>query len=463
MSDNVARCEPNAAEMDAIFAHFAAGRLPQAGEAACALLARLPEHGYGWKALGVVHHLLGQADAALAALQRAVVCLPDDVEARCNLGCVLQQAGGVSDAMAQYHAALAREPDCAKAWLALAECYHVLDQPVPCESHARQALRYQPNNAPAFALLGRAKELQGELEEAAQAYRQALALDASEVSAESGLARVLMSQGELPEAVVHFRQALALRLQRNTVTVAPAALPRFDLPDNERLLWQTLAQLAKAGVHAFATAGSLLGLEREGALLAFDKDLDIALPFSEMETACACLRTQGWAEQVNRMGLVNPRAFLHAASGIFLDLCGIGVEAETGQVIGGFWQAGLPWVWQRITEYPSPLSLHQVRRLEGWVWVLDQPAAWLDALYGDWRTPDPDFDTVIAAYNLRGFTLLTQCYAFARIDEHWRRGALKKALSLTRHSLRHLPEDTLLRQVATHLEAALLSPMAEAP
>ena len=44
------------------------------------------------------------------------------------------------------------------------------------------------------------------------------------------------------------------------------------------------------------------------------------------------------------------------------------------------------------------------------VWSVTDAQAWVAALYGpDWRTPDPDFDAVIAAYNLRGFALLTQC------------------------------------------------------
>jgi hypothetical protein len=155
------------------------------------------------------------------------------------------------------------------------------------------------------------------------------------------------------------------------------------------------------------------------------------------------------------MQLINPRDFRHQESGVVVDLCGVGLEESTGKVIGGFWKAGLPWAWQRITEYPAPLSLHQIHRPEGLVWALDHPESWLEALYGDWRTPDPDFDTVIGARNLRGFTLLTQCYALARINNNWQHGNIPKALSLIRHCLRHQPDNALFQQIEQHLQETL--------
>jgi len=58
---------------------------------------------------------------------------------------------------------------------------------------------------------------------------------------------------------------------------------------------------------------------------------------------------------------------------------------------------------------------------------------------------------VVAAHSLRGFTLVTQCYAFARLYSTWLLGRLDKARALVRHTLRHLPEDPLLHQAATAL------------
>jgi hypothetical protein len=89
------------------------------------------------------------------------------------------------------------------------------------------------------------------------------------------------------------------------------------------------------------------------------------------------------------------------------------------------------------------------------IWTLAEPEGWLRTLSGDWRTPDPDFDTIIAARNLCGFSLMTQCYALGRIYARWESGNLRKALAATRHSLRHLPDDELLLKVEQRLSGML--------
>lgn len=78
----------------------------------------------------------------------------------------------------------------------------------------------------------------------------------------------------------------------------------------------------------------------------------------------------------------------------------------------------------------------------------------LTALYGDWRTPDPDFDTVIGAKNLRDFSPLTHCYALLRILSRWQQGHLAKARALLLHTLKYVPDDVLLGRVQAHLQVS---------
>lgn len=287
----------------------------------------------------------------------------------------------------------------------------------------------------------------GQHEPALARYRAALALAPDDSQAMAILGGGLQQLGQLPQALQHYRSALVQQCARPLrLALAPPALP-FDESAAEVRLWQVLTQLARQGVHAFAAAGTLLGLVREGKLLPGDKDLDVGLPFAEMETALQWLLANGWQRARAPDGMVNP-VMLHDGQGLALDLCGFVAGQDNQSALGGFWLKNVPGDWQRVTEYP-PLHLHQQRRPEGMVWSVTDPEAWLAALYGpDWRIPDPDFDTVIAANNLRGFSLLTQCYAFSRIYERWLQGRLGKALSLVRHSLRHLPDDDLLQRCA---------------
>lgn len=318
----------------------------------------------------------------------------------------------------------------------------------------QQLAQAYPQQPMVLCLQGAVLNATGQPTQALVFYRAALALAPHDASALAAAGSCLHLMGQLPQAVQYYRAALVWQCCAPRRMVAPPPAPAFDSAAAEQRLWQVLAQLASAGVRAFATSGTLLGLVREGRLLPFDKDLDIGLPFDQMPVATALLQQNGWHRAAAPQGLINP-VMLHDGQGLSLDLCGFVAEPGSGAALGGFWLRDVPADWQRVTQYPV-LHLHQQRRAQGIVWSVAQPEAWLAALYGpEWRTPDPGFDTVIAAHNLRGFGVLTQCYAFSRIYEAWLKGQLDKAAALVRHSLRHLPEDGLLLQVQQQLAAQL--------
>jgi hypothetical protein len=311
--------------------------------------------------------------------------------------------------------------------------------------YLQQLAQSHPQHAPIYRLQGGILQQAGQWEAALSAFRQALVLAPDDSQAHTGAARCLNQRGALPDSLVHYRAALRCQCQQQlTAATPPPPLP-FDHHAAEGTLWQVLAQLAAAGAHTFATSGTLLGLVREGHLLPFDKDLDIGLPFGQMEAA-ACLQAAGWQPKVNINGLVNPQEW--HGHGVALDLCGFLPDPASGKVMGGFWFESPAHPWSRVTEFPD-LKLQQVDQPHGQVWQLADPETILVPLYGEhWRVPDPDFDTVVAAKNMRGFGLVTQCYAFARIYSTWVLGRLDKTRALVRHSLVHLPDDDLLLQAA---------------
>lgn len=267
----------------------------------------------------------------------------------------------------------------------------------------------------------------------------------------------LHKQGKLPDAVAHFRTALELMLEHPAAAEVAKPKRDFSRPEIEGLLWTTLSQLALAGVHAFAAFGTLLGIVREGGLLPFDKDLDLGLPHSELERAAQCLVANGWAE-VAHMFAENPRSFVHLGLQVTIDVTGFAVDAQTGATYEGIWITGIPDEWNRLTRWDT-LALTKATSPDGKpIWRLADPERWLRTIYGDWRTPDPDFDSIIAAKNLCGFSLMTQCYALGRIYSRWELGNLRKALAATRHSLRQLPGDELLQKVERRLAELVSAP-----
>lgn len=312
----------------------------------------------------------------------------------------------------------------------------------------QQGLGQHPGNRKMTLLLARCLRNEGQYQSAHDLLAPLLAQAPDDIDLLKLWATVLQTQGRLPQALAALQQVLQLLNERPFTTPSVTPEPARVDPDQDlALLWETLGQLASAGVHAFATAGTLLGLVREKRLLSNDKDFDIGLPWPEVPTAMACLQQHGWRELQCSNGLNNPRAFIHPTSGLGLDLCAFAEDSHTGGCVGGFWMSGIPPHWNRLTDYPA-LRLQLHNGPSGRHWSLQDPSAWLTALYGpNWQIPDTHFDSSISAHNLRGFSELNQCYALLRIADAWHSGQLPKALRATRAALSHQPNNSLLRTV----------------
>lgn len=221
----------------------------------------------------------------------------------------------------------------------------------------------------------------------------------------------------------------------------------------EALLWTTCAQLADQGIPVFPYAGTLLGLIRNSCLLESDKDIDIAVWLESWGACCAALERAGWVRSSMRIDYANYRDYIHPELGITLDVCGLRKDSDQ-QITGGFALPGYPSDYQRISVFP-PFDLMQRATDYGTVWFPRQPEIILTAFYGDWRTPNPHWDTVVSALNLRHFSLLVRCYAYHRLTQNWLTGDLVKAWSYAHQIALKDPDDMLALRSRQWLERAL--------
>jgi tetratricopeptide (TPR) repeat protein len=321
------------------------------------------------------------------------------------------------------------------------------------EAALRRAVAFAEPDAYLLTHLGSCLLTLGKEAEAVAVLQQAVEKDPQADDPRMLLATALVRTREVPRAVQEARTALDHFMRAPRLIEKPKRAEDFDSSENEALLWQTLALLARAGVHAFAIAGVLLGLVREGALLPFDKDFDFGVPSNEFDKAISTLLDNGW-RLAGGGHMINPVGLTHERSKLALDICAFQKNRETGGLMSGFWLKDAPWEWNRVTLYPE-MPLVQDQSPAGPIWRLKHPETYLQSLYGDWRTPDPDFDSVVAGRNIQSYSLLVQYFAVERIYRHWKAGRFSKALALARHGAGQLPADALMRKAARHLTASM--------
>ncbi|MDR4514799.1 adenylyltransferase/cytidyltransferase family protein [Nitrosomonas sp.] len=265
---------------------------------------------------------------------------------------------------------------------------------------------------------------------------------------------------DLPQSLQYFSRALGLlsELARSGRAPVPRKKNNVQASGNnvfvsghaEQLLWSTCAMLTRQDIPAFPFAGTLLGLERESRLLDFDKDIDIAVWMPSFEACCAALKNHGWSTVPMRIGYRNYCDFIHNESGITLDICGL-EQRDNHRITGGFALPGWSADYQRVTVFPH-FELKQRPTQYGNSWYPAQPEKILTAFYGDWRTPNPLWDTVVSALNLEKFTLLVRCYAYHRLVKRWLSGNLPKAWSYAQQIALKDPDDVQVLRVRQWLE-----------
>jgi tetratricopeptide (TPR) repeat protein len=153
---------------------------------------------------------LGELEASIGDLRRAIAVAPRYAAAYINLGHVLLDQKKPDEAIAEFRKAIelgARKPG---AHIGLGNALWHKGQADEAIAEYRKAIELDPKFARAHTNLGVVLSHQGKLDEAIACYRKAIDLDPELVWAHNGLGAALQAQGKLDEAIAEYRKAIAL-------------------------------------------------------------------------------------------------------------------------------------------------------------------------------------------------------------------------------------------------------------
>jgi len=148
------------------------------------------------------------------------------------------------------------------------------------------------------------------------------------------------------------------------------------------------AAFGEHGTSLFLISGTLLGLVREGTIIGWDKDIDVGVFTEQCPADIAEKIDQHPAFRIGRVDLTSDRLRLVHSNGVWID------------VFPHYLEDGLRWHNGTVTRWwNSDFGLRETEFVGVSVMVPDDPELYLDENYGDWRTPNSNFDARIDAPN----------------------------------------------------------------
>ena len=142
------------------------------------------------------------------------------------------------------------------------------------------------------------------------------------------------------------------------------------------------------GARAFLISGTLLGLIREGGIIGWDKDIDVGIFTEECPEDLEGFFQRHKQFRLGRVDLSSDRLRAVHRNGTAID------------IFPHYREGGLRWHDGTATRWwNTEFGLKQTEFLGVQQYIPDDPERYLDENYGDWRTPEPNFDARIDAPN----------------------------------------------------------------
>jgi tetratricopeptide (TPR) repeat protein len=179
-----------------------------------ACLARMPDSAQVYFDLSRAHKAGGDIVSALAALEAAIRLAPDRKDYACERGECLLQLGRVDEAIALCRSLVAVRPDFKQAYVLLARCHEMRDEPWEAIRIYRETLWRTREKGSIHQLIGDLYLRMGKTRQAQEEYQAGLRLAINEYSRKSALLRLGIfheKRGMLDEAMEALVEAEAIR------------------------------------------------------------------------------------------------------------------------------------------------------------------------------------------------------------------------------------------------------------
>ena len=148
-----------------------------------------------------------------------------------NMGNVLEEQGGIDQAIAHYTEAVRIDPNLAESYNNIGLALTKQGRPDEAISNFLKAIRINPNHAAAHYNLGTLLASRGEIGEAIYQFRESIRISPDYAKAYNNLGNALLYQGRLDEAIASYREALRLNpdytLAQENLRNALAAQKKF--------------------------------------------------------------------------------------------------------------------------------------------------------------------------------------------------------------------------------------------
>jgi hypothetical protein len=146
---------------------------------------------------------------------------------------------------------------------------------------------------------------------------------------------------------------------------------------------------SEVGVKTFLISGTLLGLIREGGIISWDKDIDVGYFSEDCNVDLEACFVDSENFRIGRVDLTAERVRVIHSNGTWIDIFPHYMEN------GRLWHNGTSTRW-----WNAPFGLRTIHFIGIDQYIPDDAELYLDENYGDWRTPDANFDARIDAPNV---------------------------------------------------------------